>query len=138
MSLVLLKEVLSLGDAVDGEEEVAVDGVGGVNAVPLRIYSLLKRKAQVPSKTMSPAILREVLSLGEEVDGEDEEVEDGVGDVNVVLLMMLQLSKPKISIPSTTMNPLFLKEVLNHGDVVDGEDAVVVGDGENNHFYPLS
>ena len=86
---------------------------------------------------MPPVIPKEVLSLGDEVDGEDEEVVDGVGDVSVALLMIPQLLKLKMLIILTTKSQEFSKEVPNHGDVVDGVDAVVVGDGENKHLSHL-
>ena len=86
---------------------------------------------------MPPVIPKEVLSLGDEVGGEEEVAVDGVGDVSVALLMIPQLLKLKMLIPLTTKILVFSKEVPSHGDVVDGVDAVVVGDGENKHLSHL-
>ena len=84
---------------VDGEDMVVVDGVvGGVSAAHL----MTTRQST-----------KEVLNPGEEADGVGtEEVAGEVGDVSVDPPMILWQMKLK---------PDFPREVLNHGDMVDGE-----------------
>ena len=83
---------------VDGVDMVVVDGVGGVSAAHL-MTTLQSTK--------------EVLNPGEEVDGVGtEEVAGEVGDVSVDPQMISRLMMLKPDSP---------REVLNHGDMADGE-----------------
>ena len=71
-----------------------------------------------------------LLSLGDEVDGEDMVAVDGDGDANVVQLKNLLLKKMKLLKMGKTTSLTVQNEVPSHGDVVDGEDEVVDGDGD--------
>ena len=83
---------------VDGVDMVVVDGVGGVSAARL----MTSRQST-----------KEVLNPGEEADGVGtEEVAGEVGDVGVDPQMLSKLMRLKLDSP---------REVLNHGDTVDGE-----------------
>ena len=83
-------------------------------------------------KPISLKIVRkEVLSHGDEVDGEDVVAVDGaVGDENAVQLKTLPFLKLKLYHLLTTISLVILKEALNLGGVEDGEEEVAV-DGED-------
>ena len=87
--------------------------------------------------TNSQIELKGVLSLGDEVAGEDMVAVDGDGDANVVQLKNLLLKKMKLLRMGKTTSLTVQNEVPSHGDVVDGEDEVVDGDGDVSVVLPI-